>query len=264
MLPIWEHSTAFKEEATKKWAEFGSTSLYSTGDPVIDYYLGGGYGTSTGYEIVTMWGGTGIGKSTMALAFTEEPLKAGKKVGYILLEDDPADTLNRLKVMVGDVEALYDWQLFFLKEQMDFTLESVLDTIEKSFKLYDIIVLDHIQFVFEGSVMEKGETEFNRQRIFMRKLNKLVKELNKTIILICHINKDSTKGGMDKMIGSSAIPQASTKSIEVGRDKEGTMFLKLWKTRFTRFRPEKLDIVLSNMRPKSKCSLAEYKTTEGK
>jgi KaiC/GvpD/RAD55 family RecA-like ATPase len=61
----------------------------------LDDYLKGGYGRRDGYEIVLLYGPTGVGKSTVALNFLAAPIRDGTKIGLLVLEDDMADVSNR-------------------------------------------------------------------------------------------------------------------------------------------------------------------------
>lgn len=233
----------FAEEAAKRHDSWGSTRLYSTGITGLDSYLGGGYGRADGYEIVLLFGQTGIGKSTVALNLIAEPIKAGKKIGLLILEDDMADASLRLQAVLGpDYYAKMNSQrnVVCIPENAmakAWKLDDLLELIEMWFtKLnVDIILLDHLQFAFEGAESIKGENEYIAQRIFMQKLNALVKNVNKTIILVSHVNKGIAKG-MDKIVGSGAIAQAATKVIEVNKKDVFTQ-IHLRKSRFT-FTPD--------------------------
>lgn len=229
----------FAEDAKKRSATWGSTRLHSTGVSGLDKYLGGGYGRADGYEIVLLYGQTGIGKSTVALNFLADPIKQGKNVGLLILEDDMADASLRLESILGSAHyAKMNSQrnVICIPEnamQKSWNLDDLLELIEMWFtKLnLDIILLDHLQFAFEGAESIKGENEYIAQRIFMQKLNAMVKNVNKTIILVSHVNKGISKG-MDKIVGSGSIAQAATKVIEVSR-KDLFTEIYLRKSRFT-------------------------------
>lgn len=230
----------FKEEAAKRATTWGLTDLYSTGDYRLDEYLGGGFGRDDAYEIVLLYGSTGIGKSTVALNMVAPAIKDGKRVGLMILEDDMADASLRLSSVLGQVE--YSKMnagrnvICIPKESMSksWTLDDLLELINQWFTTLsiDIILLDHLQFAFEGAESIKGENEYIAQRIFMQKLNDMVKKLNKTIILVSHINKDNGSKGLNKIVGSGAIAQASTKAIEVSRNSP-FLRIRMWKSRFT-------------------------------
>lgn len=237
----------FAEEASKLQKTWGKTELYSTGHYKLDEYLGGGYGRQDGYEIVLMYGDTGIGKSTIALNFLKSPIEMGKNVGLLVLEDDGADVFIRLSTILGR-DGTQKWIMkeqtlhFMAQEDLvkSWNLEDLLVLIEDWFvkREMDVILLDHLQFAFEGAERAKQENEYIAQRIFMQKLNQLMKRMKKTIILISHVNKNATSKGMGKIVGSGSIAQASTKVIEIAEDKGIDDGVRLWKrkSRFTKRR----------------------------
>lgn len=234
----------FAAEAAKLRQTWGVTDLYSTSSTVLDEYLSGGYGRQDGYEIVLLYGDTGVGKSTVGLNFLKDPIEKGRRIGLLVLEDDGADVYIRLSNVLGvSSTAKYitagDNIHFMPQEDLtkSWNLDDLLALIEEWFieKKLDVILLDHLQFAFEGAESIKGENEYISQRIFMQKLNQLMKRVKKTIILVSHVNKQAGARGMAKIVGSGAIAQAATKVIEVSEDKdmEGVLNIHLRKSRFT-------------------------------
>ena len=53
---------------------------------------------------------------------------------------------------------------------------------------------------------------------------------------------------MNNIMGSSSLQQTATKVIEYGRAKDGTSSLRLWKTRFTPYRPDPIQIAIHNFK----------------
>ena len=241
------------EDAKTSMEEYGRTDLYSTGDQVIDAYLGhstkGGYGRHHGYEIITIFGDTGRNKSTFATNFVIDPLKKGKTVVYMALEDDPKDVAARLIKMGINKDELPGTLLFF-KEQTGYTLDQMTEAIKDMFSYADVILIDPLQFIYESSFVDKGESEFNRQRLFMRDINAVMKKTNKVLIIVSHTNKSSKNDspGLSHIMGSSAIAQVSTKVIEIGATKEGDRFIHCWKNRFAPPTFDDLMIKLDGMR----------------
>lgn len=236
----------FADEAKKLRATWGSTRLFRASDTTaFNEYLGGGYGRHDGYEIVLMYGDTGVGKSTVGLNFLRDPIEQGKKVGLLVLEDAGADVFIRLSNILGvDGTKKYIMEsdnIHFMPQEdlvKSWNLDDLLKLIEEWFvdRKIDVIFLDHLQFAFEGAESIKGENEYISQRIFMQKLNQLMKKMNKTIILISHVNKSNNVKGMGKIVGSGSIAQAGTKVIEVQEDEDmGQGALRIWlrKSRFT-------------------------------
>lgn len=233
----------FAGEAIKLEKTWGRTSMYTTGDKGLDNYLGGGYGRQDGYEIVLLYGDTGIGKSTIGLNLLKSPIEFGKKVGLLVLEDDGADVFLRLRDILGtsgmEKYVMQGDSIHFMPQEdlvKSWNLEDLLALIEEWFtdRELDVIFLDHLQFAFEGAESIKGENEYTSQRIFMQKLNQLMKRIKKTIILVSHINKAIGIKGMGKIVGSGAIAQAATKVIEVSdSDMDFCVEIYMRKSRFT-------------------------------
>ena len=111
----------------------------------------------------------------------------------------------------------------------------------------DVVTWLTAEYLYWKPVTEKGEAEFNRQRLFMREMNHLMKKTNKVLILVSHTNKSGGKDapGMSHIIGSSAIAQVSTKVIEIGISKDGTRFIHMWKSRFSPHRRDDLAVKLN-------------------
>lgn len=236
----------FYEDAVKARNSYGSTSLFSTGDHTLDTYLGGGFGRPGNYEIVLLYGPTGVGKSTVGLNMVASAISSGKKVGLLILEDEMTDVSNRLSFVLSEDDykaANRNNNVFCLPQDAlvkAWSLPDLLKYIEDWFIDHDVdlILLDHLQFIFEGATMAKSENEYIAQRVFMQQLNFLMKKVKKTIILVSHMNKASAAKGMDRIVGSGAIAQAATKVIEVTDDDVDDV-IRLWmrKSRFTKRPP---------------------------
>jgi predicted ATP-dependent serine protease len=232
----------FAEEAEHLSRNYGQTNLFSTGIERLDRYLYGGFGRREGYEIVLLFGPTGVGKSLVGLNFLADPLKQGHKIGLLVLEDDGADVYLRFRdILKNDQGLLQTDQIVFVPPRIHLTswnLDDLLEYIERWYTKFgvDLILVDHLQFAFENAATLQGENEYINQRVFMQKLNQLIKRLKKTIILVSHVHKQAGKG-MEKVVGSSALVQASTKVIEIQRHDVTEISLRLWKSRFTKTPP---------------------------
>lgn len=222
---------------------WGRTDLYSTGHKALDTYFSGGFGRRNGYEIVLLYGPTGVGKSTVALNFMASAIQRGVRCGMLVLEDDMADVSNRLERVLGAADYAKmnaARQVLCLPEdalEKSWSLADLLVYIEDWFtqEKIDLILLDHLQFAFENAEAAKNENEYRAQRVFMQGLNQLMKRTGKTIILVSHMNKATAAKGMDRIVGSGALAQAATKVIEVTEDPDlaDTLRLELRKSRFT-------------------------------
>jgi len=241
----------YKEEADKLRSSYGITNKHQTKNQKLDDFLGGGFGRHDGYEIVLVYGPTKIGKSTIALNLIKESLGTSSKVGLLILEDDMADVANRLRYILepftyGDLMDKENPKHMTVaclpKGAMDagYTLQELLEYIRQWFVDldYDIILLDHLQFAFDSADSIKGENEYTAQRVFMRNLNTLMKEVKKTIILVSHTNAQGN------IFGSSALRQVATKilRLEAGERESIKMWMK--ESRFTNVQHEPLELVI--------------------
>lgn len=232
----------FAEKAKQLKETWGKTDLFSTGHAVLDGYMHGGFGRKDGYEIVLLYGPTGVGKSTVGLNFMAPAIRQGVKIGLLVLEDDMADVSNRLSQVLSTEE--YDkmnrsQSVYCLPEDAlvkSWNLNDLLKYIEDWFDDgIDLILLDHLQFAFENAESIKGENEYIAQRVFMQRLNQLMKKKKKTIILVSHMNKATGAKGMDRIVGSGALAQVATKVIEITEsDLQDCIDLNVRKSRFTK------------------------------
>lgn len=257
----------FEEEGEKAFMLPRVTNEHSTGDPMIDEYLGGGYGRPNAYEIVMVFGDTGVNKSTFTTQMILHPALHGKSVAIFALEDDVTDVYSRIRRQCTQFASTkFDNPLELMRkvsknimiapESDGYTLDEMAREIEAMFRTgADIVVVDPLQFIFEASVVEKTETEFNRQRLFMRQINNMMKRVaretgkSKTIILVSHTNKGRYESALDNIMGSGANKQVPTKIIQVYRNDDGIKFLRLHKTRFTqhRFGPHPVELDTDTM-----------------
>lgn len=249
----------FYEDAKLLKGTYGKTTLFSTGHTELDFYMGGGFGRADGYEIMLLYGSTGVGKSTVALNFLAPAIIQGVKTGLLVLEDDMADVSIRFSEILTPAQ-------YKAMNEHDTVRCLPRDALTRSWKLDDllmyiegwfdegveVILLDHLQFAFESAAAIKGENEYIAQRIFMQKLNQLMKRVKKTIILVSHVNKANGSKGMDKIVGSGSIAQAATKVIEVKDDRAvDTIQINMRKSRFTK-KPESwwcMKLVHSRLEP---------------
>jgi predicted ATP-dependent serine protease len=232
----------FAEKARQLKETWGRTDLFKTGHSVLDDYMQGGFGRKDGYEIVLLYGPTGVGKSTVALNFMAPAIRQGIKVGMLVLEDDMADVSNRLSQVLSDEEYKQMNQgqtVRCLPEDAlvkSWNLNDLLEYIEAWYDDgIDLILLDHLQFAFENAEAIKGENEYIAQRVFMQRLNQLMKKKKKTIILVSHMNKATGAKGMDRIVGSGALAQVATKVVEITEsDLKDCIDLNVRKSRFTK------------------------------
>lgn len=261
LIPAW----TLTEQAKKRAEKFGVTDRYSTGDPMIDEYFGGGYGRDDAYEVVLIFGDTGVNKSTLATSMVLDPAKKGTKIAYFALEDEPVDVVVRMLKQCGDDYDAISKNIRFVKESFGYSLTDMIKFMGELYDMgHDIIVVDPIQFIFEASAVESGETEYNRQRVFMRMVEKLTEEKGKTAIVVSHTRKGgggtgrNKEEGLDRVIGSNSVTQTATKVLEINR-KDGVHGIRLWKNRFAKYRDVGMQVKLcDDMRIRNNYDPSDY------
>lgn len=234
----------YRGEADQTLKEFGRTDLYSTGDRKLDEWLGFGFGRRNGYYMMLIAGTTGVGKSSVAIRLLMHSVEHRTPQAWLILEDSPADMLNRLCMMTGNREqTMKDVKCVTLMAdtmlESGFRLDNIIQWMEAQSKRgIKLFLIDHLQFAFENAddIVEKNE--MLNQRIFMKKLNFLAKREHLTVIMISHVNKNTKAEGLDRILGSSAIVQAATNVIEVFKRKNNTVGMQMLKSRFTELRED--------------------------
>jgi RecA-family ATPase len=223
-------------KADENEAQFGLTPEYKFFDPKLNDIFCGGLSKPNATNIILIYGATGVGKSLFSLNIIASAIKEHKKFAHILLEDDPEESLIRLRRIIPQKEINTSQHILVSGESIAvrFTEEEALELFDDLYKHFavDIIILDHIQFLFEATATDV-ENEWIRQRSFVQEINKIVKKYKKTIVLISHVKKGADMT-LDSTTGSNSIPQVATKAIAIYRDESKQLCLRQEKSRYTK------------------------------
>lgn len=182
---------------------------------------------------------SGVGKTLLTLNIITSAIKENKKICHLLLEDDPGAAVYNLIQMNGEeVIKNYKDKNYFLgpdKMKDQYTKDDALIFIESALKAgFDLVVIDHIQFMFEATATQKDE--WMQQRVFIRQLNRIVKQYKKTVVIVSHVNKTAMQNNysLDSTTGSNSIGQVATKALMIYRDENKILRLKQEKSRYTK------------------------------
>lgn len=214
----------------------GRTDVFPTGIDYIDEYLEGGYGKRGDFEIVVIMGEVKQGKSTFAMNLLAGPIKAGKTVGMFMFEEKYETIKAKMKKIVGEEYIEGNNKIFTHNTEQDhlWTLLNLADVIEQWFTKCDVILVDHLQAIFESAAVLKGDDQWNVQKVFMNRIRRIMAKKeneSKAIILISHISKNAQAKGANKIQGTHGINEYATKVLEVSKDAEGHSSLKQWHSR---------------------------------
>lgn len=236
-----------RDEIERAKSSFGKTDLFQFRDQKINEYLYGGFGSTTDFELVTVAGKTNIGKSLFTQNMLLTAIRSKRRFAYICLEDSMKNTIARLERMIDPNIFRNADKLIFTEEDVRemYTIDDALDFISYLYEVenVELVVLDHLQFLQESIDRNKLNLDDNNlSRYLMRKMNRMMKLNQKTLVLVSHVNKRSEKETelLDMIIGSSAIVQASTKVLYLSKDKNNDLNLQLIKSRYTKRRDDPL------------------------
>lgn len=228
----------FIAQAKKVKETYGTTDRHQTGLPELDKYLFGGYGREDNWEIVVLHGGYKVGKSTIGLNMLVGAIKAGTKVGIFALEDDLPNVTYRLALALDDPGMQSKWlsNVRYLPRKTygrnRWTLQEALEEIENWFTDpihgVEIILLDHINFLFDAAESNHDYGQWAAQNTFMHDLNDVMDKVKKTIIIVSQQNREK------QIAGSIGIPRAASKLIGVSPiEGEGKLAIQLEPSRHT-------------------------------
>lgn len=214
----------------------GRTDVFQVGVDYVDEYLEGGYGKRGDFEIVVVMGEVKQGKSTFAMNMLAGPIKAGKTVGMFMFEEKYEAIKAKMKKIVGPEYIEGNDKIFTHNADQDhlWTLLNLVDVIEQWFTVCDVILVDHLQAVFESAAVLRGDDQWNVQKVFMNRLRRIMAKKeneSKAIILISHISKNAQAKGANKIQGTHGINEYATKVLEVIKDSENNSSLKQWFSR---------------------------------
>lgn len=255
----------YAAKADKNESQFGITPEYKFFDEKLNEFFCGGLSKPNATNIILIYGSSGVGKSLFSLNVIASAIREKKKFAHILLEDDPEESLIRLRKIIPQKEIDVAPHILISGENLNvsFTQEEALELFEDLYKNFqvDIIILDHIQFLFEATANGSMDNEWVRQRTFVQEINRIVKKYKKTIVLISHIKKGADMS-LDSTTGSNSIPQVATKAIAIYRNESRQLCLRQEKSRYTKPYFEEIPIKFENFRLCYDDNINEQKVNE--
>lgn len=226
------------EKVKSGWNEVGKTNKYSTGLPVLDDYLGGGYGSPTRGEVILLHATAKTYKSTLATQFIRTPLEKGAKVGLITLEGRLDTFLTELRklyapVQKGDKVVGYEVfdelakklpdQIFAMSSKMirsNFEMEEVVQWMKKTRLEHgvDIFLIDPVGYLADFAAIS-NIPDYKRESKLMKEISDFAYDTNSTVICVQHNVKDGdTKNPVHRQAavgGSQSYTKSATKVIEL-------------------------------------------------
>lgn len=226
------------EKVKTGWNEVGRTNKYSTGLPILDDYLGGGYGSPTRGEVILLHATAKTYKSTLATQFLRIPLEQGAKVGLITLEGRLDTFLTELRklyapVQKGDKVVGYEvfdelakelpTQIFAMSSKMirsNFEMEEVVQWMKKTRLEHgvDIFLIDPIGYLADFAAIS-NIPDYKRESKLMKEISDFAYDTNSTVICVQHNVKDGDVKNpahrQSAVGGSQSYTKSATKVIEL-------------------------------------------------
>lgn len=259
-------------EGDKTWDTQGISDKYSTGLPLLDNYLSGGYGKKNSYEMVLVASAPKCFKTTFAMQLLIEPLKNKIPMLWVLAEMSYGETVNMIRAFFyprieqADKYLRDAYAAGALKVMNKDTIDgfSDIEQVKRGIELAssegcELFYVDPLNYLTKQ--VAKNQDEQNRIEFdFTKWLKRLLEKQNKTALLVMHNTKDPNLHRQAGLAGTADFPRIATKVIEtrnegflpktgVGADATvpgSLLSIELWSSRGTeqwRFSPLVLKVV---------------------
>lgn len=213
------------------WGKKGETSKYSTGLPILDSYLGGGYGLNNAGEVMLVHATSKTFKSTLAMQFLKTPIEKGEKVGMILLEGELKRAMRNMKQLYFPNYSRFDSLTKNFPAQIEvlpkaakkggFSMEDLILWMKQlvATKGIKLFLIDPIGYIADYA-NEMNIPDYKKESKFMKDLGDFADETGSTVICIHH-NVKSGETAFRKPHreaaagGSQSFTKSATKVIEV-------------------------------------------------
>lgn len=233
-----EDVSAALERANELWVDVGKTDLYSTGLPVLDDYLGGGFGSEKSGELILIHSTSKTYKSTFSWQMVKTALERGEKVGLIILEGKLPESLVTLKQLYAPVQKgdkIYGYERFdeLMKKvtknkqlvslsrkflENDFELKEITDWLAMQRSMgVKLFLIDPIGYIADYA--RENEPSYRLESKLMKQLSNFVYDTCSTVICIQHNVKDgdylNPAHRQAAIGGSQSFSKSPTKVIEL-------------------------------------------------
>lgn len=213
-------------EGDESWDYQGVSDKYSTGLPLLDEYLSGGYGKKNSYEMVLVASAPKCFKTTFAMQMLIEPLKNKVPMLWVLAEMSYGETVNMIRSFFYPDIAKADqllrdaYKCGSLKVMDKDTIDGFDDIaqVQHAIELAsadgaELFYIDPLNYLTKQVATNQdgqNRVEFEFIKWFKRHLEKQ----KKTALLVMHNTKDPNLHRQSGLAGSADFPRIATKVIE--------------------------------------------------
>lgn len=235
----YENIGKARKQVHDNWDKVSKSDKFSTGLPLLDDYLGGGFGIEGGGEVILIHSTSKTFKSTMSMQLMRTQLERGIKVGWIIIEGGLWRAFRNLRQLYAPVqtpngvvgyerydkiEATFDKLIYAMTEEMqrsNFKMDQVIAWMEKARLEHgvDLFLIDPIGYLSDYS-SDWGTPDYKKESKFMKDLVHFADRTCSTVICLQH----NTKGNENSMNpshreaaigGSQSFSKSPTKVIEM-------------------------------------------------
>lgn len=217
------------DEVKESWDEVGRTTLHSTGLPLMDEYLGGGYGSRDSGEVMLIHAGSKTQKSTFSMQLMKSPFEKGVKMGWAIVEGGINRAIRNFRQLYAkegyekfdEAMGKYAQNIFQMSDTFinsNFTMDEVIKWMEFLVAEHGVklFLIDPIGYLADYS-SDYGVPDYKKESKFMKDMVQFADRTHSTIVCITHNVKDSSfrKYREEAIGGSQSFSKSPTKVIEL-------------------------------------------------
>ena len=216
------------------WNKVGVTDRYKTGNPIMDSYLGGGFGGARGGEVILVHSTAKAFKSTITMWMLRHSIEAGEKMGWIILEGGTEKALRTLRqTYVGkypeyekcdEVLAKNAANIFSMSRDMrraNFDMDMVITWMKNLVAThgFKLVYIDPVGYLADYST-DIGVPDWKKESVFMKKVSWFCEDTDSTVLMVQHNVKGSNiQLHREAAIGGSrGFSNTATKVIEIRKE----------------------------------------------
>lgn len=216
------------------WDAVGITDRYKTGNPLMDKYLGGGFGGAPGGEVILVHSTAKAFKSTITMWMLRHSIEVGEKMGWIILEGGTEKALRTLRQTYVGKYPEYEkcdeilkknaGNIFSMSREMrrtNFDMEQIIEwmrhlVLTEGVKLFYI---DPVGYLADYS-NDISVPDYKKESVFMKKVSWFCEDTDSTVLMVQHNVKGSNiQLHREAAIGGSrGFSNTATKVIEIRKE----------------------------------------------
>ena len=226
-LGAYVSSDVMIKEGDETYDTQSVSDKYSTGVPLLDDYLSGGFGKRNSYEFMVIASAPKCFKTTFALKILAKQVEAQTNMMWILPEMSYGEITNMFRAFYFPNKDEADRFLVSAIDSGNLKIvdKNTIDGINTPKDLQNIITLginagveifyiDPLNYIL-GQATNTMNEQTKAEKDFSRWISRTMEEHKKTAVVVMHNVKDPNLHRQFGMAGSAAFSQQATKTIEV-------------------------------------------------